>query len=477
MDYKQQFKGIQFFWKGLKAAKEDMWASVQVLFIATIILGVLLCIVEPNFHWYDGFLWSFMKYLGNPGKFSPDDPVTIVGRYIWIVISVIQILIFAVPAGLVANGFREAMANDKREEKLIKFRKRMHKAFRRRANKTLREYLNSLPDKGGEKFKSLNFVPRRCTVAQMQVRQGMSLQDIIDTALKFPEFRLKTLASAMDEEDAVDDRFVVEMSPINRPYGCCINRNSRVTIVSTSGFNEVGTSWFTYYLAKFGGFNYISKEVEIDSDELDSFLNMSPEPLFDKNNRSFYEGDEKKFKKELEIIDQKQKNRDAFLNDLKMLAESNDSPWVIVVIEHIKNSSNNVDFHFSDKDEAGKRTTVIDTELYDKLYNVFSDVMRKELQLEAVKTARYPNLKNNLLYRLQDDKAFPQFNGFVLRPSSQLMTFDSRRLLIAFRMAQVIADVIAPGSTLLDSEKSHFAAGFGYAEQDVENQDIYVLDR
>ena len=477
MDYKKQFKGIQFFWKGLKSAKEDMWASVQMLFIATIVLGVLLCIVEPNFHWYDGFLWSFMKYLGNPGKFSPDDPVTIVGRYIWIVISVIQILIFAVPAGLVANGFREAMAKDKREEKLNKFRKRMHKAFRRRANKTLREYLNTLPDKGGEKFKSLNFVPRRCTVAQMQVRQGMSLQDIIDTALKFPEFRLKTLASAMDEEDAVDDRFVVEMSPINRPYGCCINRNSRVTIVSTSGFDEVGTSWFTYYLAKFGGFNYISKEVEIDSDELDSFLNMSPEPLFDKNNRSSYEGDEKKFKKELEIIDQKQKNRDAFLNDLKMLAESSDSPWVIVVIEHIKNSSNNVDFHFSDKDEAGKRTTVIDTELYDKLFNVFSDVMRKELQLEAVKTARYPNLKNNLLYRLQDDKAFPQFNGFVLRPSSQLMTFDSRRLLIAFRMAQVIADVIAPGSTLLDSEKSHFAAGFGYAEQDVENQDIYVLDR
>ena len=46
---------------------------------------------------------------------------------------------------------------------------------------------------------------------------------------------------------------VREMSPINRPYGCCINRNSRVTIVSTSGFDEVGTSWFTYYLAKFGG--------------------------------------------------------------------------------------------------------------------------------------------------------------------------------------------------------------------------------
>ena len=223
-----------------------MWASVQVLFIATIVLGILLNIVEPEYKCCDGSIWTLMKYLGNPGKFAPEDPSTTIGRLIWILISLIQILIFAVPAGLVANGFREAMAKDKREEKLKKFRKRMRKAFRRRSNKTLREYLNTLPDKGGKKFESLNFVPRRCTVAQMQVRQGMSLQDIIDTALKFPEFRLKTLASAMDEEDTVDDRFVVEMSPINRPYGCCINRKSRVTIVSTSGFEEVGTSWFTY---------------------------------------------------------------------------------------------------------------------------------------------------------------------------------------------------------------------------------------
>ena len=477
MDYKKHFKGIQFFWKGLKAAKGDMWASVQVLFIATIVLGILLNIVEPEYKCCDGSIWTLMKYLGNPGKFAPEDPSTTIGRLIWILISLIQILIFAVPAGLVANGFREAMAKDKREEKLRKFRKRMRKAFRRRSNKTLREYLNTLPDKGGKKFESLNFVPRRCTVAQMQVRQGMSLQDIIDTALKFPEFRLKTLASAMDDEDTVVDRLVVEMSPINRPYGCCINRKSRVTIVSTSGFDEVGTSWFTYYLAKLGGFNYISKEVEIDSDELDSFLNMKPEPLCDFKPRSFYEENEKKYKQELDIIDHKQKNRDAFLNDLKSLAEGNDSPWVIVVTEHIKNSSNNEDFHFCNEDKAGKRTTVIDTETYDKLYEVFSDVMRNELQLEAVKTTRYPNQKINLLYHLQDDKAFPQFNGFILRPSSQLMTFDSRRLLIAFRMAQVIADVLAPGSTLLDSEKSHFAAGFGYAEQEVEKQDIYEIDR
>lgn len=477
MEIKEHFKGIQFFWKGLKAAKTDMWASVQVLVLATIVLGALLYIVEPDFKWYDGFLWSFMSYLGNPGKFSPGEPVTLLGRYIAVIISVIKILIFAVPAGLVANGFREAMAKDKRNQKLENFRKRMHKAFRRRANKTLREYLNTLPDKGGEAFKQLNFVPRRCSVTRIQVRQGMSMQDIIDTAMKFPEFRLKTLASAMDEEEVADDRFVVEMAPINRPYGCCINRESRVTIVSTSGFDEVGTSWFTYYMAKLGGFNYISKEVEIDSDELDSFFNLSAEPLYEKKPRSHYETDAKKYKKELEVIDHKQKNRDAFLGDLEDLVKGSDYPWIIVVGEHIKNSSNNVDFHFCDNNKKGDRTTITDTETYEKLFASFADIMQNEQQMETVKTTRYPNLKNNLLYRLQDKEGFPAFNGFVLRPSSHLMTFDSRRLVIALRMAQIIADFLAPGSTLRKEEKGSLAPGFGYAEQDVKNQDVYIMDR
>lgn len=483
MDIKKHFKGIQFFWKGLKAAKDDMWASLQVLVIATFVLGTIFYFVEhsaqPDVYanWYDPYVWGFMSYLGNPGKFSPGEPITVVGRFIAIIISVIKILIFAVPAGLVANGFRAAMAQEKRNEKLKKFRTRMRKAFRRRANKTLREYLNSLPDKGGEKFKQLNFVPRRCTVARLQVRQGMNMQDIIDTAMKFPEFRLKSLASAMDEEEMVDDRLVVEMAPINRPYGCCINRNSRVTIVSTSGFDEVGTSWFTYYLAKFGGFNYISKEVEVDPDELDSFFNLTPEPLYDKKPRSEYESDQKANKKKLEILMHKQINREAFLEDLDKLAGGIDSPWVIVFTEHIKNNSNNTDFHFCNNNKQGDHSTIKDAETYEQLFSTFCDVMKNEMQLEAIKTTRYPNLKNNLLYRLENRESFPVFDGFVLRPSSHLMSFDSRCLLVAFRMAQTIANVLTPGSTILDKDKEGFAPGFGYAEQDVENQDVYIMDR
>ena len=54
------------------------------------------------------------------------------------------------------------------------------------------------------------------------------------------------------DEDSTNDSFVVEHFPINRSYGCCINRGSNVTIVSPSGVTEIGVSWYAYYLAKLG---------------------------------------------------------------------------------------------------------------------------------------------------------------------------------------------------------------------------------
>jgi voltage-gated potassium channel len=52
----------------------------------------------------------------------------------------------------------------------------------------------------------------------------------------------------------------VEHFIVNRPYGCCINRKSKVTIISTSSHDNPLVGSFAYYLAKLGGFNYVSRE-------------------------------------------------------------------------------------------------------------------------------------------------------------------------------------------------------------------------
>jgi voltage-gated potassium channel len=233
-----KFKSFRLFFKAMGNTKHEMWVTVQVLIAITVVLAIVLWIVESSaqseFNFWGSLTWPFMQYIEDPGGFADYQPSTFIGRIIAVLVGIIGIAIFAVPAGLIGSGFMDAIAEDKREEELAGFRRRMQKAFRRSSNKGLREYLNTLPDGGGDAFKTLNIVPQRVPVAKMQVRQGMDMKDIIDTCNKFEEFRLKNLADAHSTEDYAEDRFMVEHFPLNRKYGCCIPRNSKVTIVCTS---------------------------------------------------------------------------------------------------------------------------------------------------------------------------------------------------------------------------------------------------
>jgi hypothetical protein len=334
----------------------------------------------------------------------------------------------------------------------------MQKAFRRSSNKGLREYLNTLPDGGGDAFKALNIVPQRVPIAKMQVRQGMDIKDIIDTCNKFEEFRLKNLADAHSADDDAEDRFVVEHFPLNRKYGCCNPRDSKVTIVCTSSFDEVGIGWFTYYLAKMGGFNYISKEVEVDSDELDSFYNLSPEPLYDKKPISAY--DKKMDKEAFDILQKKQDNRDQFLNDLKKVVA--DNSWVIIFTEHLKTKDNQVDFHFADCLKDGSASTVSDQDTFMRLFEQFTETMKGDFLLTSMlRSPRYPLLKKNLGYKIRKDIA--NANVFVLRPSSELMNFNDRKLAVAYRMAAIISQQLDGGRGIQEKDVKDFKeTGFGY---------------
>jgi voltage-gated potassium channel len=350
------------------------------------------------------------------------------------------------------------MDEEKREDELNGFRRRMQKAFRRSANKGLREYLNALPDGGGEVMKALNIVPQRVKVAKMQTRQGMDMNDIIDTCNKFDEFRLKNLADAHSDEDDAEDRFVIEHFPLNRSYGCFVNRGSKVTIVCTGSFDEVGMGWFTYYLAKMGGFNYLSKELEVDTDELDSFYNLSEKPLYDKKTLSEY--DEKRDKEAVEILEEKQARRDEFFNDMKEVVH--DGSWVIIITEHLKTKENQTDFHFAYSQKGGANTTINDMEAYQHLFEQFDAAMKTDFGLDSViASPRYPLLKKNLGYSIRKDIA--DANVLILRPSSEIVNFNDRKLAIAYCMASVISQQLDGGRGIQpDDVKDFKETGFGY---------------
>ena len=110
------------FGRAFKNAKKDFWVSIQVLFWITIVLALLFWWEERKAQpdAYGGilgllqsFVWSITRYIGDPGHFADVPPVTLTGRSVDTAIGILKILIFAVPAGLVANGFMKAINDEK----------------------------------------------------------------------------------------------------------------------------------------------------------------------------------------------------------------------------------------------------------------------------------------------------------------------------------------------------------------------------
>lgn len=420
-------KAFRFLGDAVSSKKKEIWVSFQFIAVITVILSFLLYLVEHEANpemmgdGWKSIVWAFAKYLGDPGKIADMPLATPAGHVLAFLVGLMGIAFFAVPIGLLSSGFSEAIEKNTRETELEEFRQKMKKEFRRIGNKSFREYLDAQPDGGGERFKRVNFVPQRVPVYKLQVRQGMTLDDVIEVCNKFKEFRLKNLAAAKSEEELTPERFVVENFQINRPYGCYIPRKSNVTVVCPTSQNEVGIGWFTYYLAKMGGLNYISRE----TGNLDSFYNLSAEPS-----------------------PEQKANREAFLRDLE---ESSASGWVIVFDEHMKNSVNPTDFHFANTLKDGTASTVVDVEEYNRFTESFSAIMKDEFSLETTAPSqRYPLLKKNVGYYVREKH--PNTNVFVLRPSSELMNFNPRRLAVAWRMAMLVSEHLDDGRGMTDED-------------------------
>lgn len=441
---------FRFLGVAIDSKKKEILVSFQFLAVITIVLSFILFLLEHDKNpemlgnGWRSIVWSFAKYIGDPGLIVDEPVVTTGGKIISFLVGILGIAIFAVPIGLLSSGFSEAIEQAQRTTELKDFRQRLTKAFHRSGNKSLREYLESLPDKGGDGFKTLNIVPQNIPVSKLQVRQGLKMDDIIETCNEFGEFRIKNLTVALGDEELAADRFVVEHFPLNRKYGCYLPRQSKVTVVCTTSWDEVGIGWFAYYIAKMGGFNYISKEVEADMSEPDSFFNLTPQKP-----------------------EEQSENRKSFIEDLnKVVAETN---WVIIIAEHLKTSTNPTDFHFADAKKGGTDSTVNDQEVYQHFIVCFSDAMKEEFGLSTMsRSPRYPLLKKNLGYAIREKHK--NVNVFVLRPSSELMNFNTRKLAIAYRMAQLISEQLDGGRGMTDTDMADLKkGGFGYKENEEMN--------
>lgn len=246
--YMRSFRLLQ---KAFSSKAKEMFISLQFLVIVTLMLSFVLFFYEhaaqPDVYnnGVRSVVWTFAQYIGDPGGFADTPPITIMGRIIACVIGLLGIALFAVPAGLIGAGFSEAMAEELHKEVTAENIGKLKKAFERKLDRPT----------------GFQVVPPVLSLIDIQARMGMQEDDIIDAVEHSDCFRLANTAVMQIIDEHPQDKLVVEHFPVNRPYGCFIDRGSKITIVSPSNIVDPVIGHFGYYLAKIGGFNFISREL------------------------------------------------------------------------------------------------------------------------------------------------------------------------------------------------------------------------
>ena len=421
-------KAFNVLSRAMRAKKDEMWVSVQFLTIITLILSFILFFVEHeaqpevyNNGW-TSVLWAFAQYIGDPGGFADTPPITITGRVIACIIGVLGIAIFAVPAGLIGSAFSEVMEKDERKEKSEGWAERLHLAFERKL----------------DRLTGFQIVPRYVSIVEIQARLGLKEDEILDAVAISDKFRLINLSSTATPEERVTDLLAVEHFPVNTVYGQCIDRKSKVTIFSPSNIVDPIIGWWAYYLAKIGGFNYVSREVG-ETRPYNSFY------LYKNDNTT---------------------GREECMADLNRLLDSEDK-WVFSILAASGGSepAYPTQFHFTYGAKKGDETyddpniTLNDIPAFDALYKEFATLLETDYSLSADRQRYHTNANAAYFARHLEHKV----NAVALRVAWSVTVRDARAIQIAQSLAQSINQNINHTDNPVDPELKIKAIGYeGY---------------
>ena len=408
--YMHSFKLLQ---RALSSKIKEMGVSLQFLVIVTLMLSFVLYFYEhaaqPEV--YDnGFrsvVWAFAQYVGDPGGFADTPPVTFAGRIIACIIGLLGIALFAVPAGLVGAGFSEAMEDEKMAKKVAR---------------NIKSIVHSFKFEKDQHFTQLFAVPRYKPVNAITSRKLIPYEDILEAVKESDCLYLYDLVNAANAIDEPQSKLVLINYYRNTQYGCCIDRGSRVTIVSTSSFSEPVTGWFAYHIAKLGGFNYISKDSEPNPDSPVTYYNLAP--------------------------DADCPNLPLFLADLDRLTSHPDS-WVIPILGAIGPRSRPHQFHFcynstkGDESYDDPKSHITDYKTFGALYTSLEQMLESKYNYHCDKNKWYAIGKDNIAHRVKSP------NIFTLRVECFVWVFDDRRLGVIKDIAEAMHNVLEPERELV----------------------------
>jgi len=396
-------KAFSVLSRAMRAKKDEMWVSVQFLTIITLILSFILFFVEheaqPDVYnnGWTSVLWAFAQYIGDPGNFADTPPITVTGRIIACIIGVLGIAIFAVPAGLIGSAFSEVMEKDERKEKAEGWAERLHLAFERKLDRPT----------------GLQIAPRYVSVMEIQARLGLKEDEIFDAVANCNEFRFINLSSTATKEENVVDQLGVEHFSLNTPYGLCIDRGSKITIFAPSNLVDPIMGWWAYYVAKIGGFNYVSREI----------------------------GEKRPYVSFYLLTDAFAQGKQECMDDLNRLLDSKDK-WVFTLLaaSGANEPAYPTQFHFTYGAKKGDETyddpniTLNDVKTFDALYKEFAGLLDSKYQLTADHQRYHANHQSGYFARHLEHKV----NAVALRVAWSVTARDMRAIQIAQDLAELL---------------------------------------
>ena len=410
--------------KAISSKKRELWVSLQFLGIVTLILSFILFFVEHeaqpevyNNGW-TSVVWAFAQYIGDPGGFADQPPITLAGQIIACIVGLLGIAIFAVPAGLVGSAFSDVMDEKRHEESAAEWAEELHNAFESKLDRPT----------------GIQVVPPYITIPEAQARIWHKEDEILDAVNVSKDMRLINLAVTRPLGEYSDDRLAVELFPLNTSYGCCIDRSSKVTIVAPSNVVDPVIGHFAYYVALLGGFNYLSREVGQQKPYRSYFLFDNEEDI---------------------------QGLSEYMNDLRRLT-SNEGSWAITLLA--ASGANEPEYpeqlHFEYGGKKGDDSFNSDLAPSADLQRLFNALSVSLAERYGIKTAnqKYHDTSSPRNYYRKIGKPV---NGLMLRVAWSLACWDYRHLQIAATIADAIRCTLLPDEAhILSAELKEKRIGY-----------------
>ena len=401
-------KSFRILGDAISSKKHELTVSLAFLTILTVILSFFLYFAEhaaqPELceNGWKTMVWAFAKYLGDPGKIADYPLVTAWGNVLAIIVGVLGIAIFAVPAGLIGSGFTEVMEAE-----------RDAKALKDNA-KSINEFmlLKNIKREG------IFWPAKNVSLGNLKLDMGLTEEEIVKSVAASKGLRIKNLSDAISEGPKTD-MLVVNQFVVNTEYGCHIDRNSSVTIVNPVGKADNGLSFFDWHIAQLGGFNYVANEFYSRQNGLDK------EKRF-----NFY------------TIVEETKNNSVFQQFIDAITSNrSENDWIIVIAgeQVVKNIT---DFHFEFGGEKGEMSfdfeecITHDKKTLKRLFDDFCNTLSEKAQLTTDAHQVQPKLNKDNIARYI--KTRTNANVLLITVSYKLMVFKKEVHSAIYNIADVL---------------------------------------